>query len=144
MRLRLPVKQRLGVLVLLCLGIVVTAAGVIRTYYIWKSLIGSWDITWYAFHLWIAACVEIDLAVVSIPLYPRESRQILILPALRVCPCIEAAILVSRLQDELRHFLCHLTTSQQPPVFQRDVRCIKGESRTCRRRWRLATTKANA
>ncbi|TKX25240.1 hypothetical protein C1H76_2473 [Elsinoe australis] len=63
MRLRLPVKQRLGVLVLLCLGIVVTAAGVIRTYYIWKSLIGSWDITWYAFHLWIAACVEIDLAV---------------------------------------------------------------------------------
>ncbi|PNS18978.1 hypothetical protein CAC42_6073 [Sphaceloma murrayae] len=64
MRLRLPVKQRLGVLVLLCLGIVVTAAGVVRTYYIWKSLIDSWDITWYAFYLWIAACVEIDLAVI--------------------------------------------------------------------------------
>ncbi|KAF4550271.1 Hypothetical protein D9617_18g034620 [Elsinoe fawcettii] len=63
MRLKLPVKQRLGVLVLLCLGIVVTAAGVVRTYYIYKSLIASWDITWYAFYLWIAACVEIDLAV---------------------------------------------------------------------------------
>ncbi|KAF2221797.1 hypothetical protein BDZ85DRAFT_220207 [Elsinoe ampelina] len=64
MRLKLPVRQRLGVLVLLCLGIVVTAAGVVRTYYIYKSLIASWDVTWYAFYLWIAACVEIDLAVI--------------------------------------------------------------------------------
>lgn len=70
MRLQLPLKQRLGVMVLLCLGIIVTAAGTVRTYFVWLSLIDSWDETWYAYQLWISACVEIDLAVVSTTPYP--------------------------------------------------------------------------
>ncbi|RMY29803.1 hypothetical protein D0865_15421 [Hortaea werneckii] len=64
MRLQMPLKQRIGVCVLLCLGFIVTIAGVIRTYFIWKSLIDSWDQTWFAYPLWIAAAVEIDLAVI--------------------------------------------------------------------------------
>ncbi|KAK5127286.1 hypothetical protein LTR08_004449 [Meristemomyces frigidus] len=46
------------------MGLVVTIAGVIRTYFIWKSLMDSYDETWFAYPLWIAAAVEIDLAVI--------------------------------------------------------------------------------
>jgi hypothetical protein len=64
-RLQMPLKQRIGVCILLCLGFIVTIAGSIRTYYTWKSLLDSWDETWYAYPLWIAAAVEIDLGLVS-------------------------------------------------------------------------------
>ena len=66
MRLQMPLKQRIGVCVLLCLGFTVTIAGVVRTYFIWKSLMDSYDETWFAYRLWVAAAVEIDLAVVRI------------------------------------------------------------------------------
>lgn len=65
MRLRMPLKHRIEVCVLLGLGLVVTIAGVIRTYFIWKSLIDSYDTTWFSYPLWIAAAIEIDVAVVS-------------------------------------------------------------------------------
>lgn len=66
MRLQMPLKQRIGVCILLCLGFVVTIAGAIRTYFTWKSLLESWDETWFAYPLWIAAAVEIDLGMVSL------------------------------------------------------------------------------
>lgn len=65
MRLKMPLRDRIGVCILLGLGIVVTVAGVVRTYYIWQSLINSWDETWFSYPLWICAAVEIDVAVVS-------------------------------------------------------------------------------
>jgi hypothetical protein len=61
----MPRKQRIGVCILLCLGFIVTIAGVIRTYFIWKGLMATYDETWYSYPLWIAATVEVDLAVVS-------------------------------------------------------------------------------
>lgn len=64
MRLQMPLWHRIGVCVLLCLGIVVTIAGSLRTYYTWKSLMKSYDETWYAYPLWIAAAVEIDVGVI--------------------------------------------------------------------------------
>ncbi|KAK5126546.1 hypothetical protein LTR85_009480 [Meristemomyces frigidus] len=64
MRLQMPLKQRVGVCVLLCLGFIVTIAGVVRTFFTWKSLMDSYDETWYSYPLWIAAAVEIDLAVI--------------------------------------------------------------------------------
>lgn len=64
-RLRMPMRQRLGVCVLLSAGIVVTVAGVVRTYFIYKSLIGTYDETWFTYPLWICAAIEVDLAVVS-------------------------------------------------------------------------------
>jgi hypothetical protein len=42
----------------------VMAYTVDRTYFIWKSLIDSYDETWFAYPLWICAAVEIDLAVI--------------------------------------------------------------------------------
>lgn len=65
MRLQMPLRQRIGVSILLSLGFVATIAGSIRTYYTWKSLIESWDETWNAYPLWIAAAVELDLGLVS-------------------------------------------------------------------------------
>ena len=65
MRLQMPLKQRIGVCILLCLGFVVTIAGAIRTYFTWKSLLESWDETLFAYPVWIAAAVEIDLGMVS-------------------------------------------------------------------------------
>ncbi|KAK4543304.1 hypothetical protein LTR36_005663 [Oleoguttula mirabilis] len=67
MRLRMPLKQRIGVTVLFGLGFVVIVAGSVRTYFIWKGLINSYDETWYAYPLWIAASVEIDVGVVGHP-----------------------------------------------------------------------------
>lgn len=64
-RLNMPLRQRLGVVVLLSVGFLVTIAGIIRTFYIWKALVDTYDETWYSYPLWICAAAEIDLAVVS-------------------------------------------------------------------------------
>lgn len=61
----MPVRQRLAVGLLFGLGIIVTGAGILRTWYIYRSLFNEYDQTWYAYPLWIAAAVEIDLGVVS-------------------------------------------------------------------------------
>jgi len=65
LRLRMPLRQRIGVCVLLSAGIVVTVAGVVRTWFIYKSLIATYDETWFTYPLWICAALEIDIAVVS-------------------------------------------------------------------------------
>lgn len=63
MKLKLPLRQRIGVLILLSLGFVVTAAGIVHTYFIWRALIDTYDVSWYTYPLWIAAAVEIDLGL---------------------------------------------------------------------------------
>lgn len=66
MRLNMRLKYRIGVSILFGLGFIVIVAGIVRTYYIWKGLMDTYDATWYAYPLWIAAAVEIDVGVVSI------------------------------------------------------------------------------
>ena len=61
----MPCRQRIAVAVLFGLGIIVTVAGIVRTWYIYRSLVVEYDQTWYAYPLWIAATIEIDLGVVS-------------------------------------------------------------------------------
>lgn len=63
----MPLRQRLAVAFLFGMGLIVTAAGVVRTWFIYRSLFNEYDQTWYAYPLWIAAAVEIDLGVVSMP-----------------------------------------------------------------------------
>lgn len=60
----MPRKQRAAVISLFSLGFLVTAVGCVRTWYIYKSLILESDQTWYAYPLWIAAAIEIDVGVV--------------------------------------------------------------------------------
>ncbi|KAI7204045.1 hypothetical protein KC324_g980 [Hortaea werneckii] len=66
MRLNMRLKYRIGVSVLFGLGFIVIVAGIVRTYYIWKGLMDTYDETWYAYPLWIAAAVEIDVGVVNL------------------------------------------------------------------------------
>lgn len=63
MGLNMPFKQRLGVTALLSLGLIVTVAGVVRTYYIWRTLMDTFDETWDSMPLYICATVEIDLSI---------------------------------------------------------------------------------
>lgn len=63
MGLNMPFKQRLGVTALLSLGLIVTVAGVVRTYYIWRTLMDTYDETWDSMPLYICATVEIDLSI---------------------------------------------------------------------------------
>jgi hypothetical protein len=46
LRLNMPWKHRTGVCVLLSLGLIVTIAGVVRTYYIWRTFRDPFDETW--------------------------------------------------------------------------------------------------
>ncbi|KAH6620442.1 hypothetical protein C7974DRAFT_316803 [Boeremia exigua] len=62
--LHMPRRQRYAVACLFAMGIVVTVAGIVRTWFIYKSLVTTYDNTWYAYPLWIAAAVEIDLGVI--------------------------------------------------------------------------------
>ncbi|KAF9699265.1 hypothetical protein EKO04_003181 [Ascochyta lentis] len=62
--LHMPRRQRYAVALLFAMGIIVTIAGIVRTWFIYKSLITTYDNTWYAYPLWIAAAVEIDLGVI--------------------------------------------------------------------------------
>jgi hypothetical protein len=63
----MPWTQRFAVAFLFGLGIIVTVAGIVRTWFIYRALFGKeYDQTWYSYPLWIAAAVEIDLGVVSL------------------------------------------------------------------------------
>lgn len=64
-RLQMPLRQRIGVGILLCLGLLVTVAGAVRIYFTWDSLIASYDESWRAYPLWIATAVEIHLGLIS-------------------------------------------------------------------------------
>lgn len=65
MRLKMRSRQRLAVVSLLALGFIVTIAGIVRTFFIWIAFMASYDETWFSYPLWIAAAVEIDLAVIT-------------------------------------------------------------------------------
>jgi hypothetical protein len=49
--LNMPLKQRIGVCILLSLGFIVTIAGVLRTYFIWKTFRTAYDETWVCFEI---------------------------------------------------------------------------------------------
>lgn len=108
MRLQMPLKHRIGVCLLLGLGFIVTIAGVIRTCkqawparlssddvliapldFIWKSLLDSWDVTWYSYPLWICAAIEIDLAVVRLLRSPPPPAPRTLTPS-QICACAPA------------------------------------------------------
>lgn len=64
-RLNVPLRQRVAATLLLSLGTIATAAGVVREVYIYRAFIGSKDSTWNALPLWICADVEIYIGLVS-------------------------------------------------------------------------------
>ncbi|KAH7126850.1 hypothetical protein B0J11DRAFT_287720 [Dendryphion nanum] len=63
-RLEMPFRQRVAIIFLFSLGFIVTIAGIVRTWFVYKALILEYDTTWYSYPLWIAAAVEIDIGVI--------------------------------------------------------------------------------
>ncbi|KAL2865636.1 uncharacterized protein BJX67DRAFT_168976 [Aspergillus lucknowensis] len=62
--LKLPTRQRIAVISIFGLGIVVDIAGSVRTVYVWKSMIASYDTTWVGWPVLLAATVEINLGLI--------------------------------------------------------------------------------
>ncbi|KAK8092245.1 uncharacterized protein PG998_015077 [Apiospora kogelbergensis] len=60
-RLSLPVRQRVGLMVLFGLGGVVVVAGCMRTYWVHHVELETYDVTWEGWELWIWAAVEANL-----------------------------------------------------------------------------------
>ncbi|PSN58694.1 hypothetical protein BS50DRAFT_614797 [Corynespora cassiicola Philippines] len=56
--------SRLALVLLFSLGLIVTGAGIVQCYYSYKSLIAEYDVTWYAYPLWITSAVEIHLGII--------------------------------------------------------------------------------
>jgi len=66
LKMNMPTKQKLGVAGVIGLGYIVTMAGIVRTYYVWKTLYATDDIAWYSYPLFLAAGIETNLGIVSI------------------------------------------------------------------------------
>jgi hypothetical protein len=64
-KLRLPLRKRIGAILLVSLGFLVCIVGVVRAYYVWLSLIHSYDVTWNGYGALVAATVEIHVGLVS-------------------------------------------------------------------------------
>ncbi|KAI1341336.1 hypothetical protein F5Y15DRAFT_414450 [Xylariaceae sp. FL0016] len=62
--LKLPLPQRVSLMVLFGFGSVVVIAGCMRTYYIHYVEYQTYDVTWEGFYLWIWAAVEANLGVI--------------------------------------------------------------------------------
>lgn len=65
-KLKIPLRRRMSIGALLSLGAVATFAGIVREYWIYRTLVATVDSTWEALPLWICTDVEIYVALVSL------------------------------------------------------------------------------
>lgn len=68
-QLKLPMSQRVALMVVFSLGLVVVFAASMRAYYTHYVTDETYDVTWEGFHLWIWTAVEANLGVIcgSVP-----------------------------------------------------------------------------
>ena len=67
--LKLPARQRIAVISIFGLGIVVNVAGSVRTVYVWKSMVVSYDTTWLGWPVLLAATIEISVGLVGFSMF---------------------------------------------------------------------------
>lgn len=63
-RARLPVTQRVALIILFSFGLLVCVAGCVRMYWVHYITDRTYDPTWQGIHLWIWTAIEIDLGVI--------------------------------------------------------------------------------
>lgn len=63
-RARLPLSQRVALIVLFSFGAVVVAAACLRTYWLWWAVGVRWDVTWECRNEWIWTAVEAHLGII--------------------------------------------------------------------------------
>ncbi|KXX82213.1 hypothetical protein MMYC01_201707 [Madurella mycetomatis] len=61
---RLPLLQRIALIILFSFGSLVVVAACIRTYWVHYVIEETFDVTWEGFHLWIWTAVEVHLGMV--------------------------------------------------------------------------------
>ncbi|KAF2823494.1 hypothetical protein CC86DRAFT_298489 [Ophiobolus disseminans] len=64
LRLQIPRRQRYAAAVIFSFGMIVTIAGVVRTWALKHAVSNNWDVTWSTYPSWIASAVEINLGVI--------------------------------------------------------------------------------
>ncbi|KIW03484.1 uncharacterized protein PV09_05251 [Verruconis gallopava] len=62
-KLQLPLRKRIGAILLVSLGFLVCVVAVVRTYFVWLSLVHSYDETWDGFGALVAATIEIHVGL---------------------------------------------------------------------------------
>ncbi|KAF3481175.1 uncharacterized protein GIQ15_03934 [Arthroderma uncinatum] len=69
-RLNLPIRDRMVLIILMCLGVVSCLAGCVKSYYIYRTLNESADLTWDGYDIWVWTDIEVNFAVIctSIPI----------------------------------------------------------------------------
>ncbi|THC97289.1 hypothetical protein EYZ11_003237 [Aspergillus tanneri] len=100
--LSLPARQRIAVISIFGLGIVVNVAGSVRTVYVWKSMIASYDTTWMGWPVLLAASVEINTGLICASA-----------PALRPL----AAFFLPRLLQSSRNYASYLPRSRSQKLW---------------------------
>ncbi|KAK4238313.1 hypothetical protein C8A03DRAFT_43912 [Achaetomium macrosporum] len=63
-RAKLPLSQRLALIVLFSVGLLVVFAACIRTYWVHYVAEVTYDVTWEGLHLWVWTAVEVQLGVI--------------------------------------------------------------------------------
>ena len=62
--LKLPLPQRIALIMLFSFGLVVIAAGCIRIYWVHYVVEETYDVTWYGFQVWLWTPVEVQLGII--------------------------------------------------------------------------------
>ncbi|GBF60139.1 hypothetical protein TMEN_2543 [Trichophyton mentagrophytes] len=68
-KLHLPVRDRIVLIGMMCLGFISCVAGCVKSWYMYRTLVGTYDVTWEGYNVWVWTDLEINLAVIctSIP-----------------------------------------------------------------------------
>ncbi|KAF9892322.1 hypothetical protein FE257_002099 [Aspergillus nanangensis] len=75
--LKLPMRERLGLIALMSLGLLACVASGIRIFYTYQTLNVTYDITWDGYQIWLWILIEVNLAVMcaSIPTLRPLARR---------------------------------------------------------------------
>ncbi|KAL1960514.1 hypothetical protein VTO42DRAFT_7813 [Malbranchea cinnamomea] len=78
-KLWLPPREKAVLIALMSVGLIACAASIIRTYFIWRTLLLTYDVTWDGYNTWLWTVVEVNLAVIcaSIPTLRPFARRYL-------------------------------------------------------------------
>lgn len=68
LKLQIPRRQRLVVILLFAAGFLVCVAGAVRTYYTYIDLTST-DMTWDTYYMWISSSVELYVGIVCTSLH---------------------------------------------------------------------------
>jgi hypothetical protein len=63
-KLKLDPRQRVPVMIMLCLGLLVPVVGAVRCYYVYIDMVASWDVYWFAGPHWICSDFENNLSII--------------------------------------------------------------------------------